>query len=338
MSMDRIKTWTRRRLAGRPAAALSALAAALALAPAPVAAQAYPDRPVRVLIGWPAGGTPDVITRIVTEDMGNLLGQRVVVENRPGASSNIAAAAAARAPADGYTLFVATVATQGIAPALFRNLNFDPKADFAAISRWATLPAMVVVKADSPFRTMQDLLAAARREPRRVMFGTAGNGTSLHLSGQLLQMRTGVQLEHAPYRGGAMALNDVVAGRLPVAINNLPEVVGQLQAGAIRGLAVTTRRRSPLFPDVPTMEEAGVPDFETGSWVGLVAPHDTPQPVVEALARASDRALAQPAVAARLREAGATPAPLGPAEFGQFVEGELEKWAPIVRATGMQIE
>lgn len=338
MTEDRTRNWTRRSLTGRMGAGLGVLAASPALLPGTGRAQTYPDRPPRVLIGWPAGGTPDVVTRVVTEEMGNRLGQRFVVENRPGASSNIAAAAAARSAPDGYTLFVATVATQGIAPALFRSLNFDPKGDFAAIARWATLPAMVVVKADSPFRTLADLLEAARREPGRVIFGTAGNGTSLHLSGQLLQMRTGIRLEHAPYRGGAAALNDVVAGRLPASINNLPEVVGQLQAGTVRALAVTTRRRSPLFPGVPTMEEAGVPDFETGSWVGLAAPRDTPGPVIEALARASEQALAQPAVAARLQEAGASPAFLGPAEFGRFIEAELGKWAPIVRATGMQID
>ena len=338
MTKDRTTIWTRRSLAGQTAAGIGAVAAAPALLLSAAMAQSYPDRPMRVLIGWPAGGTPDVITRIVTEEMGNLLGQRFVVENRPGASSNIAAAGAARSTPDGYTLFVATVATQGIAPALFRSLNFDPKGDFVAISRWATVPAMLVVKTDAPFRSLADLLAVARREPQGIIFGTAGNGTSLHLSGQLLQMRTGVQLEHAPYRGGAAALNDVVAGRLPVSINNLPEVVGQLQAGTVRALAVTTRRRSPLFPDVPTMEEAGVLNYETGSWAGLVAPRDTPGPVVEALARASEHALAAPAVAARLQDAGASPAFLRPADFSRFIEAELEKWAPIVRATGMQVD
>lgn len=331
------REWTRRRLSSRLASGLGAAALAAAF-PHAAEAQDYPDKPVRVILGWPAEGTPDVVTRIVTEEMGNLLGQRFVVDNRPGASSNIAAAAAARAPADGYTLFVATVATQGIAPALFRNLQFDPRVDFEPVARWATLPAMLVVKADSPFRILADLLEAARREPGQIPFGTPGNGTSLHLSGQLLQMRTGVRLEHVPYRGGAPALNDVVAGRLPVSINNLPEIVGQLRAGAIRGLAVTTQARAPFFPDVPTMEEAGVPDFETGSWVGLVAPRGTPSAVVGVLARASERALANPAVAARLAEAGTTPAPMAPAEFGSFVEAELAKWAPIVRATDMQVD
>jgi tripartite-type tricarboxylate transporter receptor subunit TctC len=311
------------------------LAAASAALPSAARAQAAwaPERPVRLIVGFAAGGSTDVTARLVAAALSERLGQPVVVENRPGAGGNIAAEAAARAAPDGHTLLMGVSGILAANPALYRNLPFDPVRDFAPISQIAFIPNVVVVHPDLPAADLAGFVAHAKANAGRVHYGSAGNGTSLHLAGALLAARAGLALVHVPYRGGAPATTDLLSGKIQMLASPLVEVVAHVQAGRLRPLAVTTARRSPLLPDVPTVAET-IPGFEVALWNGLLAPAGTPPPAIARLAAEAAAALRGAELRNKLAEQGSEPAPSTPEEFARFIRAEIPRWTEIVRLSG----
>ena len=261
------------------------------------------------------------------------LGQPVVVENRPGAGGNIAAEAAARSAPDGHTLFMGVSGILAANPALYRSLPFDPLRDFAPISQIAFIPNLVVVHPDLPAHDLAGFIAHAKANPGRVHYGSAGNGTSLHLAGALLAARAGLEMVHVPYRGGAPATTDLLSGKIQMLASPLVEVVAHVQAGRLRPLAVTTARRSPLLPDVPTVAET-IPGFEVALWNGLLAPSGTPPAAVARLAAETAAALRSADLRNKLAEQGSEPAPSTPEEFARFIRAEIPRWTEVVRLSG----
>jgi tripartite-type tricarboxylate transporter receptor subunit TctC len=311
------------------------LAAASAALPSAARAQAAwaPERPVRLIVGFAAGGSTDVTARLVAAALSERLGQPVVVENRPGAGGNIAAEAAARAAPDGHTLLMGVSGILAANPALYRNLPFDPVRDFAPISQIAFIPNLVVVHPDLPAADLAGFVAHAKANAGRVHYGSAGNGTSLHLAGALLAARAGLALVHVPYRGGAPATTDLLSGKIQMLASPLVEVVAHVQAGRLRPLAVTTARRSPLLPDVPTVAET-IPGFEVALWNGLLAPAGTPPPAIARFAAEAAAALRGAELRNKLAEQGSEPAPSTPEEFARFIRAEIPRWTEIVRLSG----
>ena len=311
------------------------LAAASAALPSAARAQPAwaPERPVRLIVGFAAGGSTDVTARLVAAALGERLGQPVVVENRPGAGGNIAAEAAARAAPDGHTLLMGVSGILAANPALYRNLPFDPVRDFAPISQIAFIPNLVVVHPDLPAADLAGFVAHAKANAGRVHYGSAGNGTSLHLAGALLAARAGLALVHVPYRGGAPATTDLLSGKIQMLASPLVEVVAHVQAGRLRPLAVTTARRSPLLPDVPTVAET-IPGFEVALWNGLLAPAGTPPPAIARFAAEAAAALRGAELRNKLAEQGSEPAPSTPEEFARFIRAEIPRWTEIVRLSG----
>ena len=311
------------------------LAAASAALPSAARAQAAwaPERPVRLIVGFAAGGSTDVTARLVAAALGERLGQPVVVENRPGAGGNIAAEAAARAAPDGHTLLMGVSGILAANPALYRNLPFDPVREFAPISQIAFIPNLVVVHPDLPAADLAGFVAHAKANAGRVHYGSAGNGTSLHLAGALLAARAGLALVHVPYRGGAPATTDLLSGKIQMLASPLVEVVAHVQAGRLRPLAVTTARRSPLLPDVPTVAET-IPGFEVALWNGLLAPAGTPPPAIARFAAEAAAALRRAELRNKLAEQGSEPAPSTPEEFARFIRAEIPRWTEIVRLSG----
>jgi tripartite-type tricarboxylate transporter receptor subunit TctC len=308
-----------------------------ATASLPMGAQAQggwsPDRPIRMLVGFAAGGSTDQTARVVAAALSDRLGQPVVVENRPGAAGNIAAEATARATPDGYTLFLTSGGTLTANRALFRSLPFDTLRDFAPISLVAFVPNVIVVNPSVPARTLAELIAHAKANPGKLNFGSAGPGTSLHLAAALFCARAGIEMAHIPYRGGAPAAIDLVAGKIEMIASPVGEVIGQIRGGALRPLAVTTLKRATILPDVPTVAET-LPGFEVALWNGVVAPAGTPGPVQARLAQALADALAAEDVRAKLIAQGSEPTPMAPDAFGEFIRAEIPRWAEIIRISG----
>jgi tripartite-type tricarboxylate transporter receptor subunit TctC len=314
--------------------ALPALAAPAALRAQP----AYPSRPIRMVVPFPAGGATDLTARVVAERMSTLLGQPVVIDNRPGAGGNLGSDVVAKAEPDGYTLLTCTIGTASINQFLYTRLPYDPMRDLTSIALINEVANGIVVAANSPFKTLQDLLAAAKAKPAELNYGTPGNGTSGHLCGEYLKTKTGVNLTHVPYRGTSQIIPDVLAGRVEVAIDNLPSYLPHLQAGRMRCLAVTSASRWFSLPDVPTVKESGVPDFEAVAWFGFQAPAKVPRPIIDKLAQTVTGIVAEPGVVERLREIGSSPKPLGPAEFDRYIAAENDKWRDVVKAAGAKLD
>src|SRR3954452_17977756 len=264
---------------------------------------AFPSRPVHILVPYPAGGGVDVLTRTLGDVVSKQWGQSIVVENRPGAGGVIASQAVATSPPDGYTLIV-VASGHATNPFLYAKIPYDTFRDFTAICLLASSPNILLVRADSPFKTLADLLAQARAQPGGLSYGMAGNGTSTHLAGELLKNLARVDIVAIPYKGGAPALNDLLGGQIPMSFNNGPESIGQIGAGKVRALAVTTATRAPFLPDVPTMAEAGVPGYDTGVWWGLLGPAGMPANIVAQLSSDFLAALKAPAVKERLNTLG----------------------------------
>nr|WP_145545861.1 tripartite tricarboxylate transporter substrate binding protein [Variovorax boronicumulans] len=317
----------------------TALHAVAALAAAPVLAQApYPTKPVRLIVPYPPGGTTDLLARLVAAGLGEKLGQSFTVENRAGASGAIGSLAVAKAPADGYTLVMATISSHGINSALNKALPYDPVADFAPITCVASTPNVITVNAQLPVKTLPELLAMARAQPGKLSFGSTSAGGSPHMSVELLKMMAGVDMVHIPYKGGGPMLTDLIGGQIPVGVDNLPSSMAHIQSGHIRALAVTTAQRWPGTPDIPTVAESGVPGYEASAWFGLLAPAGTPRPVVDLLQRSVAELLRQPAAAQRLQEMGAAPVVNAPDDFGRQIAAEIDKWKKVVAATGVKVE
>jgi tripartite-type tricarboxylate transporter receptor subunit TctC len=313
-------------------AAVSAVV--LTLTPGALSAEDYPSRPVRVVVGFGPGAVADVILRVLANRMSQSLGQQLVVENRPGAGSSLGAEYVARAPKDGYTLLMCTVA-QTINPAM-NNLNFDFGRDFAPIALIANAPQMLVAHPSLPANNVQELIALAKSQPDGVQYASSGVGTMSHLSGVLLNSAAGIKLVQIPYPGSAQSMTDVLAGRVPLMFGPAATVWTSVKAGKLKALAVTQEKRAAIAPDVPTMVEAGVPGYSAGIWMGLLAPSGTPPAIVDKLSRAANEGLKSKEVLTLLEAQGVDPLGGTPAEFKKFIDGELTKWAEVVRAAGIK--
>src|SRR3954452_24235479 len=298
----------------------------------PAGAQAaYPERPITMVVPFPAGGSTDLVARVVAEKMSQELGQQVVVDNRGGAGGNVGAAAAAKADPDGYTILMGTVATHALNPALYKKMPYDPVKDFAPISLLVVVPNVLVVNPDFPAHSVAELIALLKAKPGEYSYASSGNGTPLHLSGELFKTMAGVDMVHVPYKGAGPALIDVMGGHVPIMFDNLPSSTEHIKAGKLRGLAVTTAERAPSMPDLPTIAESGLPGYEPYTWNALFAPAGTPPEVIAKLNEAALQALADPGVQAKLQGFGAQVKGSTPDELGAHVQAELAKWAPVVK-------
>ena len=311
---------------------------ALTLATAWPALAEFPERPIKIIVPYPPGGTSDLLARAVAPRLGERLKQTVVIENRAGAGGVIGSQVVAKSPADGYTLLLGTIATHGILPVLQKPAPYDAVKDFAPVTLVASTPNVLVANPSAPVRNLAELLALARAKPGSVNFGSTSLGGSPHMSGELLKTMAQIDIVHVPYKGGGPMLIDLMGGQIPVGFDNLPSSINQIRAGKIRALAVTTAKRWPGAPEIPTMAEAGVPGYEASAWFGLLAPANTPKPIVELLQRHVAAILRQPEVEKMLLEQGAEAVGNTPDEFTRLIAAELQKWTKVVAATGVKLE
>lgn len=300
-------------------------------------ADTYPSKPIQLVVGYAAGGSTDVIARIVGQHLSEALGQPVVIENRSGAGGTIAATQVARSTPDGHTIFMSTIANT-INTSLHSKLPFDFATDFAPISLVATVPNVLVLNPAVPATTLKDFIALAKSKPGEINFASSGAGSSIHLSGELFNTLAQVRLVHVPYKGSALAVTDLMSGQVQSMFDNLSSSLPHIKAGKLRPLAVTSARRSVAAPDIPTMAEAGLPEFEVTSWFALVAPAKTPKAIVARLNNEVRRILEQPGVKARLAELGADVAPSTPEALAELITSETAKWARVVNAIGAKID
>lgn len=315
---------------------LAAVAALMLAAAGAASAQSFPSKPIRIFVPYPAGGGVDVLTRTLGEVVSRQWGQSVVVENRPGAGGVIASQAVVTSSPDGYTLIM-VASGHATNPLLYPKIPYDTFKDFTAISLLASSPNILLVRSDSPFKTIADVITAAKTRPGSLSFAHAGTGTSTHLAGELLKALAKIDLNAIPYKGGAPSINDLLGGQIPMSFNNGPESVGQLQAGTLRALAVTTAERAPFLPNVPSMAET-VAGYDTGVWWGLLGPAGIPSDVLEKLSHDFVAALNTDAVKERLGKLGALPIGSSPQEFDAKIRADYEKWEPIIKAAGMKAE
>jgi len=307
------------------------LAACAAL---PVAAQTFPTRPITLVVPHSAGGTSDILARTVASEVSKTLGQTIIVDNKGGANGSIAAKTVATADPDGYTLLLATASTHGINPSLYKKLNYDAIKDFTPVTLLATVPNVLVVNKSVPATNVQELIAAIKANGNAFNMASAGAGTPGHLAGEMFKQRAGLDFVHVPYKGGSPALADLIGGQVQFLFTTIPGALPHIKANTLRALAVTSPRRSPALPDLPTMAESGLPGFQAISWHGIVAPAGTPAATVDILNRALTQALSAPEVRQRLMEEGAEAAGLGPKEFGAFIQQEINTWAEAVKVSG----
>ena len=321
-----------RRIVLRLAAGAVALPAVLRVA----RAQAYPSRPIQILVGFPAGGTPDILTRIIGQWLQDRLGQPVVVDDRPGASSNIATEAVVRSAADGYTLLAAG-SPNAINATLYQKLNYNFIRDIAPVASIVRLPDVMVVNPEFPAKTVPEFIAYAKANPGKLAMASAGNGTSGHVAGELFKMMAGVDLLHVPYRGGPPAVTDLLGGRVQVLFDVLTNSLELIRTGKLRALAVTTAERCEALPDIPTVAEF-VPGYEASYWTGLAAPRGTPTEIVEKLNNEINAALADPKIKARITDLGGTVLVGSTADFGKLIAAETDKWAKVIKIANIKVE
>lgn len=315
-------------------AALSAALPAIATA----APQGWPSRPIRIVVGFGAGSAPDIMVRLFAQELARRLGQATVVENRPGATGNIAADAVAKSAPDGYTLFYGTNTTHAINPSLYRKLPYDHIKDFQPITITGKVWNALLVQSNSPITDFRTLVAMARARPGQLSFASGGNGTSLHLTGEMLKHRLGVDIIHVPYKTGDAAFADVAGGRVDMLFANIPAAIPYVQSGRLKALAVTSLARSPLMPEVPSLNELGLNQFEVSGWGGLFAPRGLPAPILQRLSQEMTAILTDPAMVKRLDTLGAVAMHSSPTEFGKFIESETVRWREVVQASGAQMD
>ncbi len=294
----------------------------------------YPARPVHILVPFPPGGAVDIVARTLADELGKRWPANIIIDNRPGAGGTIAADATAKAAPDGYTLAV-VASGHPIAPFLFHKLPYDIFKDFTALTLLGSSPNLVLVRADSPVKSVADLVAAAGEKPGQLSYGHSGNGTSAHLAAELFKAMAKIDIVPVPYKGGAPALNDLLGGHIPLSFNNLPESIAMIQSGAVRPLAVTTAQRTPLLPDVPTFDEAGVKGYDTGVWWALIAPAGLPTDVTTKINRDAADAMKSPAVRERFQTLGAVPVGSTLDEIAALIRADYDKWGPIIKAAGI---
>ncbi len=297
----------------------------------------YPNRPIRLVVPFVAGGGASVIARLVSAQVAQILQGNIVVDNHPGAGGNVAAEYVARSPADGYTLFNGTLGTQSINPNLYKNVPFDPIKDFAPITRITNAPNVLVVHPSIPAHTLQDLIALARKEPGQLNYGSGGSGTTTHLSGEMLRAMTGINITHVPYRGDGPAIIDLLADRVQMMFGNLNGMMPLIKANQVRPLAITSLERWPTAPEIPTFNEQGVKGYDVEGWTGFLAPAGTPAPVIATLHDATVKALADPKLKQQLGELGLVTIGDTPAQFAAVIKQDLAKWKQVVETTGATV-
>jgi tripartite-type tricarboxylate transporter receptor subunit TctC len=291
----------------------------------------FPDKPIKMLVGFSAGGGTDVVARILALKMSESLGQTVVVENRPGASGMIAGEVVAKSAADGYTLMMGSQTTLAVAPTLYKKDSLDPARDFAGVAMGAISPLVLVVHPSVAAQSVKDVIAMAKAKPGTVYFGSGGLGTTPHMTGELFSSVAGIKLAHVPYRGEAPAINDLIGGQIPLMFANLSAVIGNVRAGQLRALAVTSAQRTPAAPEIPTVAEAGLPGFEAATWFAVVAPAGTPGDVLARLNAEVKRALAQSDVKQRFADLGMTGEDSTPAALDAYIKSEIAKWTKVIK-------
>lgn len=303
-----------------------------------VLAQAYPAKPVRIVVPWTPGGTADTLARLIAQRLAESFGQQVLVDNRPGASGQIGTDLVAKATPDGYVLVLATTAPNSTAPSLYAKLAYDPHKDFAPVSLIALTFYVLSVNPHVPVKSVQELVKLAKARPGELNFSSPGNGTPNHLSGEMFKTQAGIRMQHIPFKGSAQAIADVIGGQIPLNFENIAVVLPHIKAGKVRALGVTSAQRSPFLPETPTIAESGYPGFEAVGWFGLMAPAHTPQDVVTKLNAEMVRILALPDVTQRITGLGAQVKSTTMAEFDAFNRAQIVKWAKVIRDSGAQAD
>jgi tripartite-type tricarboxylate transporter receptor subunit TctC len=327
-----LKTFSRR-------AAFALLAVVSTVLPAHAqGADTYPSRPITLVVPFAPSGGNDIMARLVGERMGKALGQQIVVENRPGAGGNIGSRQAARSAPDGYTMLLAFTGTIGINPSLYANLGYDPAKDLTPIGSIATSPAVLVVHPSLPVKTLKELIAYAKANPGQLSYASSGVGTVVHVATEMLADAAGVQVEQVPYKGTGPGITDLLGGHVKMMMPPIPAMLGYVNAGTLRAIGVTSKERSPLLPDVPTIEEAGLPGFVSEQRYGLLAPAGTPRPIIERLNAELRNALADEAIRKRIVDDGATPRPDSPEDYAAEIERDRALWGGIVKKLGLRVE
>jgi tripartite-type tricarboxylate transporter receptor subunit TctC len=301
-------------------------------------AQTYPVKPVRFIVPFPPGGGNDTIARLVAQKLSAAIGQQVLVDNRPGAGGTIGAEAAARAPADGYTMFLAGVATHGINPNIRRKLPYDALKDFEAVSLIASAPLLVVVHPSLPVRNVKDLIALAKGRAGQVNYASNGAGGSSHLAVELFDMMAGVKMTHIPYKGLSLAMTDLLSGEVQVMFSSAVAMLPQVKAGRLRAIAMTGAKRSAAIPDIPTVAESGLPGYETGSWYGVVVPRGTPRIAIDRLSREIQAIVKTKEITSKLNEEAVIPVGSTPEAFDKHIRAELARWAKVIKAAKIELE
>jgi tripartite-type tricarboxylate transporter receptor subunit TctC len=309
-----------------------------ALLAGPAMAQTFPSKPITLVVPFAAGGSTDVVARIVAAKMSENLGSQVIVENRAGAGGGVGAAAVAKATPDGHTILMATISTHTLNPLMAKTKLFDPIKDFAPISLLATIPSVLVVHPSLGVNNVQEFIALLKREPGKHSYGSSGNGTPLHVAGELFKRLTGTDIQHVPYRGGGPAMNDLLGGQIKIMFDNLPPSVPHIRAGTLKALAVTVRERVPGFETIPTLIESGVKDFDVYSWNGLLAPAGTPPAVIAKLNTEANKAIADAGVKAKLADISALTVGSTPEALAAFIAKELAIWEPVIKGANITID
>ena len=314
-------------------------AAAFAVGAAQTAhAQAWtPNKPIKIVQGFPAGAGTHIVAQWVAEPLSKELGQNVLVEPRTGAGGNVGSEYVAKAPADGYTLYLGTAGTHAINASLYRNLPFDVQKDFAPITLLGDVPNILIVNNNVPAKTVKEFMDLASKQPGKLNYGSSGNGTSMHLAGEQFKAASKLDLVHVPYRGSPAATADLIAGQIQAMFHQVPTVIGQIREGQVRPLGVTTKTRVKALPDVPTIAEAGLPGFETSTWYGLFAPAGTPQPIIDRINQIVVTAI-KGEFGQRMEASGVVPWPSTPQEFAQVIDRDIKRWRDVVERTGTKLD
>jgi len=317
--------------------AVMIVAALSTISAAPLAQAEYPEKPLRLVVPFPPGGSTEPLARILSQKLSEVFGHQLIVDNRPGAGSTIGAEIVAKSPPDGYTLFLGSI-SNAISAALYPKLNFDIVRDFAPITLLATTPGVLVVHPALPVKTVKELLALAKAKPEQLAYSSAGNGTPPHLSAELLSSMTGIKLIHVPYKGGGPSIIALLSGEAQLSIASLPSAIGHMRSGKLRALGVTTPQRTPSLPELPTISEAGVPGYAAETWLGLATAARTPREIVGKLHAATVKAMTLPDVKERLDTLGYIVRVGSPEEYSSFVQNEVDKWRRVVKAANVRVD